>query len=158
MDCKTIEELPDPPKGVDPHNISPGEDPLLDELIGRHVTNQQQHLGQLFSVPDADWKNDDARSQILEQIIKSDKETGLGADFYDVKNTFLDDALECFAEHKRPERCIDWLSDRKALGRATPEGKAWQKQNYKAPQTYLCHFCPVATQVALRQRDAAGIE
>jgi hypothetical protein len=156
MDCKSIEELPDPPAGVNPNNINPGEDPLLDELISRHQTNQQAHIGQLFTVPDQDWANADARSQILEQIIKSDSETGLGAEYYDVRNTFQDDALKCFEQHNRPERCIDWLSDRKALGRATPEGKAWQKQNYKAPQTYLCHFCPVASNVMVAVRAERG--
>jgi hypothetical protein len=154
FDCKTMEEFPDPPKGVDPKNISPGEDPLLDALLEKHKTNQQEHLGQMFDIPDKDWANPDARKQILEQI--NEKTTGFEQEFYDVKNTFQEDALKCFQEHNRPDRCIDWLSDRKKLGRATPEGKAWQKQNQKAPQTYLCHFCPVASKVMVAQRAAAG--
>jgi len=156
FDCKTLEQFPDPPKGVDPHNISPGQDPLLDELIARHHTNGAPHMGQMLSVLDEDWKNEDRRKEILKQL--GQETTGFDQEFYDVRDTFQEDALKCFIQHNRPERCIDWLADSKSLGRATPEGKAWQKQHQKAPTTYLCHFCPVASKVAQAQADALGVD
>lgn len=150
--CRTLDAFPDPPRGVDPHNISPGEDPLLDELVARHKTNGMEHIGNLIQVPDEHWNNTETRKEIVAQI--GSGKTGFEEEFYATRDTFTEDALKCFAEHHRPERCIDWLSDRKRLGRATPEGKAWAKQNQKAPSTYLCHFCPVASKVAQAKRDA----
>lgn len=155
--CKTVEELPDPPKGVDPGAIEPGQDPLLDELLGRHNDRQecQGRSGQLLSVEDSDWRDEDRRSEILAQM--GVETTGLPGEFYEVKATFHEDAMKCFSQHKRPEGyCIDWKADSKSLGRATPEGKAWQKQNFKAPTMHLCDFCPVATTVHVAQRHAAG--
>lgn len=157
MTCRTLEELPDPPRGVDPNAIEPGQDPLLDELLARHNDNQacQGRNGQLFSVNDADWRDEKKRNEILTQM--GIETTGLPGEFYDLKNTFQEDALKCFAQHNRPQGyCIDWCADSKSLGRATPEGKAWQKKNPDAPTMHLCHFCPVATTVAVAKRHAAG--
>lgn len=141
--CNSMDVFPDPPKGVDPFNISPGEDPLLDELVLRH----ENHVAHpLVSVKDKDWKSEKTRKEILAKL--GEGHTGFEQEFYDVRETFTTDALACFNAHNRPPgRCIDWLDDRKKLGRATPEGNAWQKQNSKAPSTYLCHFCPVRSHV-----------
>lgn len=155
--CKTIEELPDPPRGVDPHAIEPGQDPLLDDLIARHTDNPAcgGRNGQMFNVADSDWKDPERRAEILTKM--GVETTGLPGEFYDVKATFTEDAMKCFNTHKRPQGyCIDWKADSKRLGRATPEGKAWQKQNQKAPTMHLCDFCPVATTVAVAQRAASG--
>lgn len=154
MTCKTLEQLPDAPKGVNPHNINPGEDPLLDALIARHTSNGNPHIGQMFDVAEHDWANEEVRQQVLDRL--GIKTTGLGDDVYALRDTFHDDALKCFAEHNRPERCIDWKDDRKKLGRPTAEGNRYQKEYFDAPAVYLCDFCPVATQVAIRQREQTG--
>jgi hypothetical protein len=155
--CRTLEELPDPPRGVDPHNIEPGQDPLLDDLLERHAKNPDcgGQSGQLFNVDETDWRNEERRNEILTQM--GVETTGLPGEFYAVKATFHEDAMKCFNQHKRPEGyCIDWKADSKRLGRATPEGKAWQRQNQKAPTMHLCDFCVVASTVAVAQRKAAG--
>jgi hypothetical protein len=155
--CRSLEELPDVPRGVDPQKIEPGQDPLLDDLIQRHKDNPQcqGQSGQLFQVDTKDWNDPERKAEILKQM--GIETTGLPGEFYDVKNTFQEDALKCFAKHKRPiGYCIDWHAESKRLGRATPEGKAWQKQNQKAPQMHLCEFCPVATTVHVAQRAAKG--
>lgn len=136
-----IEELPDPPKGVDPHHIEPGQDPLLDVLVEKHRNHAP---AQLFQVPDADWR--EHKDEILAEIKK--KTTGFEGDFYDVRNTFVDDAMECFRQHARPaEGCSDWYADSKKLTRPTPEGQRWQRENFKAPTVHLCDFCPVRSWV-----------
>lgn len=155
--CRTIEELPDPPSNVDPNNIQPGQDPLLDDLLARHKNNQacQGRNGQMFTVDEADWRNEDKRNEILDRM--GVETTGLPGEFYELKATFHEDALKCFSKHNRPQGyCIDWKADSKSLGRATAEGKAWQKQNPNAPTVHLCDFCPVATTVMVAQRKSAG--
>jgi hypothetical protein len=155
--CLTLEELPDAPKGVDPNAIEPGQDPLLDDLIERHRSRPEcgGRSGQMFQVADADWRDEKRREEILRQM--GVETTGLPGEFYEVKATFHEDALKCFDRHNRPEGyCIDWKDDSKRLGRATPEGKAWQKQNQDAPTMHLCDFCPVASTVAVAQRAATG--
>lgn len=152
--CHTIEQLPDPPKGVNPNNIHEGEDPLLDEMVARHTDHGVPHIGSLVQIGEAEWANESVRKQVLERLGIGAE--GLGAEIYDLKDTFHDDALKCFAEHNRPERCIDWKADSKKLGRPTREGQRFQKEFFKAPAVFLCDFCPVATQVAVRQREQTG--
>lgn len=158
-DCRSIEPLPDPPSGLNPRDIQPGQDPLLDELVARHHSDGQAHLGTLHSVNTEDWDDPrreyGKRQEILHQINQrsSGAPTGLPSEAYALKETFAEDALRCFSQHGRPEVCIDWHSDSKKLGRPTPEGKEWQRQNYKAPAVFLCDYCPVRSLVDQRKRD-----
>lgn len=141
--CKSIEELPDAPAGVDPHHIEPGQDPYLDNLVSRHEGHAPANL---FHIEDADWADLDKRKGILEQMAA--KTTGFEGDFYDVRNTFQEDAMTCFKRHNRPaEGCPDYHHDSKKLDRPTPEGRALAREYSKAPAVYVCSFCPVQSWV-----------
>lgn len=136
MDCGTLEELPD---FVGP----PEHDTLLTLLTERH----ENHIGKLFRVSEASWFRPDTRGRIIEQI----RGGSMGLDellpgYYDVAETFKDDALTCYGQHLRPkEGCADFRSDKKRL---VPNTKAERKEAGLAtrptgPTTYLCDFCPV---------------
>jgi hypothetical protein len=156
LDCSTTEQLPDPPPGLDPTTLREGDDPLLDHLVARHHdADGRPHHGQMFAIADEDWRDEDRRKEILTQM--GIKTTGLPGEFYDVKDTFQEDALVCFAQHKRPQGyCIDWCSDHKRLGRPTKEGRAWERLASEAPPQYLCQYCPVASTVMQAQRAKRG--
>lgn len=159
-DCLSVEPLPDAPRGVDPKHIEPGQDPLLDELLKRHrYPNGEAHFGNLVAVAEEDWKKEEVRDSILKEINdKANMGKGLGQDNYALRDTFVEDAAKCFAQHNRPQDgCIDWLSDSKKLGRPTREGQVWAKENYKAPTPFLCHFCPIGSVVMTKQRAAKGL-
>jgi hypothetical protein len=131
----------------------PTADPMLDmeliEVIERHMgqaqdKNPDAHKANLFYV-------DDKSADLL------DVESALQKELADV-NVFIretrDDlkveALRCFNRHHRPKGgCPDWEHDSKIIGRKT--GVA------KEDRQYLCHFCPVASHVAFRERQQMGL-
>lgn len=142
--CKTIEELPD-------YEGRPDNDHLLAYALKRHRTNDVAHIGALFKVPEKDWDNDKAKKSITLQVAAKLEggETGLGSDFYNLKNNFQEDAIACFERHLRNPACSDYKSDSKRL---TPDTAAERKEAglsaYRsAKDRYLCEFCPVQSLV-----------
>jgi len=140
--CGTLEELPD-------FDGPPERDVLLDALSSRHRTGDMEHLGNLIKISQSDWDNAERRKEILKQVTSNDT-TGFDPEFYATKDTFQQDAMKCFNEHNRPERCIDWQDDRKRLGNPTSAG--WNN----APKIYLCAYCPVASRVMVEKRAKRG--
>ena len=135
LDCGTLEELPD--------FDGPAEyDNLLEMLVQRH----DNHAGKLFRVPESSWIRTDTRHRIIEQIRGGSKGIAEFSDgYYDVADTFREDALKCYAKHLRPqEGCPEFRSDKKRL---LPDTKAERKEaglpiRPTGPTTYLCDFCP----------------
>jgi hypothetical protein len=150
--CRTIEELPD-------FNGPAEQDHLLSFAVKKHQTNGMEHIGALFKVPEKDWADSEAKKTISQQIAAKMEggETGLGHEFYDLKNQFQEDAANCFQEHNRSPTCGDYRSDRKRLTPGTSaERKAAGLPEYRSPKDqYLCDFCPVQSLVEQAQRAKA---
>jgi hypothetical protein len=152
-DCKTIEELPD-------YEGDPHEDHLLHHLTSKHRTDEHPHIGQLFDVEKDKWQDQQVQQQVMRQI--SDRftggETGLGSEYYDIKDTYTADALHCWGQHRRDPNCSDYKSDSKRL---TPDTASERKQAGLPPyrsnkDRYLCEFCPVHSLVMAAAHDRAG--
>lgn len=157
--CRTVEEVLD-------YEGPPEEDYLLQTVVERHqrCTPGGAQVGgetpeaalqgdrALARVEREHWNNPESRKQILSQLGMG--QTGFEEHFYDVKNTFQEDALKCFARHNRPKGdCIDYKEPSKLLGNAilSDEEKQTKKNNWglivkedrKPAEVYLCDFCPV---------------
>lgn len=155
--CKTIEELPD-------YQGRPEGDHLLKRLLENHGPENDRHIGQLFRMPKDTWNklSNDGKREIAQKIgsqLTNGGETGLGAEFYDVKNTFVDDAHKCFNRHNRNPDCNDYKTDSKRL---TPNTQAERKEAglpaySHADDRYLCEYCPVHSLVMTAKRKRAGL-
>jgi hypothetical protein len=148
-DCLTLEELPD--------FDGPAEyDTLLIVLTDKHkFPNGEPHRGRLIKVEKRAWGMSNLKEAILQQIWQGSK--GL-AEFdsthYEVKQTFHEDALKCYAQHLRPqEGCPDFNSPSKIL---KPDTKAERKEIGLSPQgmpvIHLCSFCPVRSYMERKAR------
>lgn len=153
--CKTIEELPD-------FDGPPEHDHLLAHSVQRHQTNGVQHVGLLSKVDSERWKDTNVRKEVSRQIASrlAGGETGLGSPYYDLKNTYQTDALDCFKAHLRNPNCSDYHSDAKRLTPGTAaERKAAGLPEYHSPKDrYLCDFCPVQSLVEAAARKRAGLD
>jgi hypothetical protein len=142
-ECKTLEVLPD--------FTGPAErDDTLIALHSRHTLDDgRPHVCDLGRVEESVW-NDPSKRQAVEGKIREAAgggDTGLGALYYQTRDTFREDAMTCWAQHNRVRLCGDYKSDRKLL---VPDTKAERKEagigKYKS-KTYLCDFCPVRSTV-----------
>lgn len=153
-ECKTIEEFPD-------YEGRPEGDHLLNRLIEKHGPAHRRHIGQMFKVPKARWDDPKAQSEIAKQIAAklAGGETGLGHEYYDLKNTFQEDAMSCWAKHMNSPACNDYHDPSKRL---TPDTAAERKAAGLPAYTtgkdqYLCDFCPVHSLVVTAARKRAGM-
>ncbi len=153
--CATIEEMPwfeGPQEYDDTGNL---------RLSQHRYATGLQHPYTVGDVDKAEWSNPSFQSriiaQLMQQIQRGNPESGLGKDFYDVKNTFQDDALECWKRHGRRVNCEDYMSDRMLLLPHTRAERKAEGLDYRhRPSTKLCQFCPVHSHVVQLQRAARG--
>ncbi len=152
--CKSIEELP-PFEGPVEHDV------LLNISVERHGDT---HKGRLFNVSLLHWESETMRAEIVKQIWGGS--TGLdvfGTDFYNTKNQFQEDALECYTKHLRPkEGCTEFRQEHKRLLPGTdkarkdlglePVGKS------AGPKVFLCDFCPVRMYYARKFNEDTGVD
>lgn len=163
LDCRSIEELPDyegPMVWNEEYKIDvPAQDDLLEHLIEPH--RQKQHSGHLIHIEDKDWRDKEARDQIIQQIKAGAGGEGLGSEAYAVKDTFQEEALKCFSRHNRPQDgCIDYKDRSKRLGNSilTDEEKSVaRREGLKQMQArYLCEFCPVHSNYVQKKQFEKG--
>jgi hypothetical protein len=157
-ECRTIEQLPlyDGPPQLE------AQDPLLDNLVRRHVQTHgdisPDSAALLVASEDACncvkcrgrgptfW--DAHRDEVLGGL--RERWTGFHPEWYATKDTYAEDAMRCYNLHRRPKGtdCIDYRDDnRKLTSKNWPADKA----------VYLCNFCPVESQVTTAIRAAAGM-
>lgn len=152
--CKTIEELPD-------YEGSPDHDHLLNRLLERHGPPENRHTGLLFKVDEDQWQNEQVKTQVAQQIAQkmSGGDTGFSSEYYDLKNTFAADALDCFKAHHRNPNCSDFQSESKRLTPGTAQDRREAGlPEYRSPKDrYLCNFCPVQSMVDQAARAKAGL-
>jgi hypothetical protein len=129
---------------------NPDHDDTLKYRISQHkFPDGSAHFGNLFVYNKKDWNNSVYRQAILDEIAKQVKPgegTGLGNTFYELKDTFTEDAIACwkgFGKTTDPGHC-DYRKDNKRL---YPDTKGLRKDlgldPKDRPNTFLCDFCPV---------------
>lgn len=154
--CNTIEPIPwyEGPIEYD--------DTLNHRLANHKFPSGEAHIGApMFTVSEASWEDYGLRKQIVAEISKSTKTgaEGLGQTFYDLRNTFKEDAIECWKKHSRTTNCEDYRSDKKRL---TPYTRGDRKElglevsERRRPGTSLCVFCPYHSIVMQRARREQG--
>jgi len=143
--CHTDKSVtPLPWCGEDNQCQHPGCLEPLEYRLGDHI----DHRVSLADVEEDMWKDPRKRSEILKQAVEYTQGTGnaagLGGDFYDVRDTFRDDAMTCWKKHNRTRDCGDWNTDRMRL---YPDTRADRKElgldPKTRPTTFLCSYCPV---------------
>lgn len=156
--CNSIQPLPF-------YQGRPEGDTTLHARLEEHrFPDGNEHFGNLATVSERSWNDPTKRQGILDEMKKATKPgtgDGLGDEFYDVKNTFAEDAMKCWRiEHNRTSNCQDYKHDKKRLIPNTQkerkaEGLAHRAQDI-ASNTFLCDFCPYKSVVqtrVMKERD-----
>jgi hypothetical protein len=156
--CGSIEELPffDGP---------PEHDDWLKERITPHRTaSGEPHIGSLATVGAKEWGNPSYREEIANKISKEfalpGQGAGLGQTFYDLKSTFLEDAMTCwkgFGRTTNPAHCAYRSDSKRLLPDTSAERKDLGLSPKDRPNTFLCDFCPVHSLVLQKRREEAGM-
>jgi len=139
--CKTLEEIPD-------FDGPPEYDVILQVTLSRHRTPEgHPHIGRLIDVPERAWNMPKLREALLTQIHDgiSKGAAEFDSSYYDIQNTFREDAMACYSLHNRPKGgCPDFNSERKQL---KPDTSAERRDagldGRGMPVIHLCSFCPV---------------
>lgn len=152
--CKSVDEIP----GYEPDNAD--NDPrigyILETHLRRHPSFEDRTVtdwAALGFVPTRHWKDPEYRKDIQRKILEGNGQTGFEGDFYDVQNTFKEDALRCYSAHNRPayhsntqSKCNDYLDFSKEIKPNTSrERKVAGLPTYdetKIKKSYICEYCP----------------
>lgn len=150
-ECKTLEVVPD-------YEGPPEYDFLLEKLAAPH--RRGGHLGDLFKVPESEWKLPSRRAEIEQRIWNETGFTGFDSAYYATRDTFREDALGCFQLHNRNPDCSDYHSDQKRLtpGTAAERKAAGLPKFHAVVDRYLCDFCPVHSLVRAKQFRKLGLD
>lgn len=152
--CHSLEEIPD-------FDGPPDYDVILQVTLSRHRTpSGDPHIGRLIDVPERAWKIPVLRDALIRQI--SEGSRGLkefDTTYYDVQDTFREDALICYSQHLRPkEGCPDFNSESKRL---MPDTKGDRKElgldTRGMPVIHLCSFCPCRSWYENKSNEEKGI-
>lgn len=148
--CKSLEILPD-------FEGPPEHDSVLGALLERHkVAGHPEDSGKLLRVDESAWNLH--RADIEAEIRKAFAGglTGFEAAYYHAKDTFKEDAFECWRQHNRDPACSDYKSEKKLLkpgaGSGTEAFDTSQDRkdlglSSSRTKVYLCDFCPVKSLV-----------
>lgn len=157
--CKSVEELP-------PYEGPQERDDTGNYKVSFHrFPSGNYHPFTVGDVQASAWANKGNRTAILQEIsrhVEGLGEAGLGAEFYDVKANFGEDAIACWKRHGRPgsqhkNSCEDYKHDRMRLLPDTRAERKAEGLNPKSrPNTFLCQFCPYHRVVEDRVRAAQG--
>ena len=107
------------------------------------------------TAPDPLWKRKDILRQIWARF--GEEHLGYPDEFYASKDTFQEDAVECYQRHGRPgyekgpHACIDYQDSSKRL-----TDRHWKSRNPSRDHVFLCDFCPYKSVVMTRKREARG--
>lgn len=160
--CRTVDEIPD-------YSGSDEVDPLVEKVVLEHHKRDPMAHGGEATVPmriavvdDLDYAH--SRDEVMKKLMEEGKNVGFDPWVGEAHNTFHDDALKCYSQHKRPDyaagkRCLDYMSEEKRIGRPTEIGQKIVKENYKIGQTdpHLCNWCPYHTTVQTEIRARKGM-
>lgn len=152
--CHTVEPLPD-------YDGPPEHDEVLAHLVATRHTERDGtlHIGKLLRVDKRHWDSPSTRDAIVARIREESGHTGLDPVFYATRDTYAEDALNCWSAHHRNPACNDYKSDRKKLTPATQaERRELGMAKFRSSLSrYLCEFCPVHSLVVEAARRKAGL-
>lgn len=166
--CETVEpvEWCAEKAGADPDcGHAQCEQALQARMIEHTVSQPTGHyfhadLG-LFDVSEDEWNKLTTRKEILKNLRPPGSAVPYGADMYDLKSTYHQDASKCWKQHNRTRNCQDYKAASKRLVPPTRELRkdlGMETRDKKRPTSaFLCDYCPVQSIVMQRQRDAAGM-
>lgn len=125
----------------------------LEYRLGEHIG----HRVDLADIEEEVWKDPARQKTIIAQAVDytcgTGNAAGLGGEFYNVRDTFREDAMSCWRKHNRTKDCADWRTDRMRL---YPDTKADRKELGLDPKTRptssLCDFCVVTSVKMQRMR------
>lgn len=150
-DCKSLEVI------GPMHFGPPDQDVLLEYASEPH--RRGDHKGNVAIVHEHDWNDKRIQRAIVDRIWEDTP--GFRPSYYDVKNTYVEDAGKCFNAHHRQVPCIDWRDSTKLLSNPAAKERRWLAREthhdsvkHSGIKRYLCDFCPVAQTVLDRQREA----
>jgi hypothetical protein len=163
FDCKSVEVIPDYPPLANPdHDVHLH---YADEPHGGHT--ETPHTRALHRVPSVVWDDLKMRRGVVKDMWATT--SGFKPEYYDVKDTFKDDAAKCFTAHQRHVPCLDYMdsskriqpptrSAREPLAKDMPRSFGGDRDAIAmgGPTHYLCFFCPVQATVEHAQRKARG--
>lgn len=162
--CKVVDELPDfQPENKDEPDL------MLEALVAKHQQScgmvtaggttpdeaaQQERF--LARIPVAQWEKPGVRDEVLSRM--SMGYTGFEETVMDVRNSWHEGAMSCYAKHRKPEQCIDYKDDSKRLGNGilTDEEKSLRSSSglftglraqRRQKSVFLCDYCPVKSGV-----------
>lgn len=154
-DCKSVDALPD--------FDGPAEyDQLLNYRVTQHrFPDGSEHYGIMGRAKQEDWENPTTREGILKEMAQKfgrpGTGTGLGIEYYNVKQNFQEEAFTCWRQHNRTTDCSDWRSDSK---RILPDTRAERKEagldTKSRPNIWLCDFCPVNQVIFQKKQSKQG--
>lgn len=162
--CKAMIPIPDVPGGK-------GDDEMLMARVMEHQFPPVHEGREVFArphemilcrLPEKLWSNTGMRADVVKEIQKhvggAGEGEGLG-ELYDVKNNFMEDAMECWRfKHGRTSNCDDYMSDRMTL---LADSKGERRDLGLDPKVRasikLCQFCPVHSVVQTRKNKARGL-
>lgn len=153
----TIEPLPwfDGPPEYD--------DTLNGRLAAHRTPEGHPHVGSLCTVSETSWNDPERRARIIEELSKARQggEAGLGAKFYEVRDTYEEQAMTCWrVVHARTDDCDDFKSDKMRVLADTRDERKDLGLSTKAKDrpggTHICDFCPMTSIIAQRKRHAQG--
>ena len=142
--CQTVTPLPyfDGPNEYD----QTGQARAQDHKFG----DGRFHPFIVGTVSEKSWDNPRIRPEILaklsEELTPGEGE-GFGQEFYDVKNTFSEDAMKCWRiDHNRTTDCQDYKTEPKRLIPNTQADRRAEGLPSRArdipTNMFLCDFCP----------------
>lgn len=157
--CRSIQVIPDW-KG------HPDEDPYLNDLIAQHGGIEGGHRANLLAVEEAEWEKPQVKREIVSRMWSGF--TGFTPSYYDAKNTFKEDAMKCWTEHRRPglassHLCSDYRNPNRRIGNPAYRDRAKLAQElhddsirHSGPKVFLCDFCPYQVDVQRMKADKYG--
>lgn len=167
QDCKQI--IPIPSDGVPPyrydyllHKLEAEHGGPTEEWVRREIGDKytglppvgRGHAAAVIAVTQAAWETEKGQQKILQQIKNAvaGGETGLGSEFYDVKDQFHEDAIQCWRAHNRTLNCHDFKTKKKELKPDTAALRRAEGMGEYRSNIHLCNFCPVANHVEQKLR------
>jgi hypothetical protein len=104
----------------------------------------------LTDIAQEDWDRLSTRKNILKNLAPPGEATPYGADLFDVKENFKQDAMMCWKAHNRTHDCAEWRHSSKRLVPQDAETRGLRKElgletrsKHRPTSTYLCDMCPM---------------
>lgn len=155
--CRSIEEVPDyegPEGGENTMEYDLNLKFFTDDHVSKKCTREDFST---IRFPTRFWIVPKVKEAIVSQLQEGAQGLDVfGTQFYDTKNNFLADAMNCWVrEHNQTKDCGDYKSDKKRLKPGTSSERAalGLEKEGTGPKVYLCDYCPIKSEV---QKKAFG--